>query len=179
MSAAREWSDLSAEARSAKVDAVAKQMVDARDDAQFAARIAARLPARRVRFNWLNPQLSGAAAIAFAVVLWFTRATPAPPASTIAMVPLRAAVDAVEPFRAELVAHMEPGTGLVEPVEPMEPMEPVDHERALPAAPAPGVITLGDLAPRELPALGTLTLDPLEVGELPLTGESFPPREFR
>lgn len=171
MSAAREWSDLSAEARSAKVDVVAKQLVDVQEDAELAARIASALPERRSRFFWLIPQLGAVAALVVAAVVWSNHEAPAPPLATIAMVPLRAAVDAVEPFRPI------ESLPLVR-IEPLEPLEPSDHERSLPAIEAPGVLAMSDLAPRDLPVVEALTLQPLEIGELPLTGESFPPREF-
>lgn len=162
------------------IDAVAKQMVDVRDDAEFATRIASALPERRSRLFWLIPQLGAAAAIVMTAVVWFNREAPAPQEAILALVPLRAPLDAVEPFRpVEPVARIEPvRTKPLEPLAPLEPLEPLDHERALPAVPAPAVLALSDLAPRELPEVGALTLEPLEIGELPLTGESFPPREY-
>ena len=184
MSAAREWSDLSAEARSAKVDEVATQMVEVRADAEFATRIVSSLPERRSRLFWLIPQLGAAAVVVVAVVVWLNREAPVPAETTIAMVPLRAPVDAIEPFRPTDSAFARRQSGglrrdrLVRPTVPDDIAVPVDHERALPAVEAPGVLAMSDLAPRELPAFEPLMLQPLEIGELPLTGESFSPREY-
>lgn len=165
---------MSADHLDRSIDAVAKRMVDVREDAEFAARIASALPVRRSRFFWLIPQLGAAAALVVAAVVWSNRDVPAPAETTIAMVPLRAAVDAVEPFRP--VEPLAPAVPVR--IRPLQPLERLDHERALPAVEAPGVLAFSDLAPRDLPDVAPLTLLSLEIGELPLTGESFPPREF-
>lgn len=165
---------MSADHLDRSIDAVAKKLVDVREDAELATRIASALPERRSRLVWLLPQLGAAAAIVMAAVVWFNREAPATPETTMAMVPLRAAVDAVEPFRpVEPLAPVVPVR-----IRPLQPLERLDHERALPAVEAPGVLAFSDLAPRDLPNVAPLTLPSLEIGELPLTGESFPPREY-
>ena len=176
---------MSADHLDRSIEAVAKQMVNVREDAEFATRIASALPERRWRFFWLIPQLGAAAAIAIAAVVWFNREAPAPPAPTIAMVPFAAPLDDIEPFRAKESAVARERSGelrrdLAVAAKDREggPLEPVDHERALPAVEGPAVLAFSDLRPRDLPEVLPLTLPSLEIGELPLTGESFPPREF-
>ena len=165
---------MSADHLDRSIDAVAKKLVDVREDAELATRIASALPERRSRLVWLLPQLGAAAAIVMAAVVWFNREAPAPPQTTMAMVPLRAAVDAVEPFRPiEPLAPVR-----TKGLEPLETLTLSDHERSLPAIEAPGALAMSDLAPRDLPNVAPLTLPSLEIGELPLTGESFPPREY-
>lgn len=175
--------DFSADARSAKadrldaaIDAVARRMVEVRDDADLATRIAGALPGRRWRFTWLIPPLAAAGALAIAVWLWTPRdratAPPLPAASTGEIAEMRARIEPVEP-----VEPLEPGT---EPLEPLEPLEPAssDHERSLAPVAVPVELALSTVTPRELPAMAPLTLEPLEIGELPLTAETFSPREF-
>jgi hypothetical protein len=183
---------MSADHLDRSIEAVAKRLVNVQEDAGFATRIASALPERRWRFLWLVPQLGVGAAIAIAAFVWFNREAPKLAETTIAMVPFRAPVDAVEPFRPIASAFARERSGELRrdlavaangreggPVAPAALATRVeDHERALPAVEGPAVLAFSDLGPRDLPGVAPLTLPSLEIGELPLTGEAFPPREY-
>jgi hypothetical protein len=184
----RRTGDLSAVARSAKVegaeadrldnaiDAVAARLTHVEDNDALAAQIIIALPERTSRLRWLIPQFAAIGAIAIAALVWTTRSTP----PAIARLP--AANLAPTTGFANVVAANEPGPALrtfsLEPLEPVEPLESLDgdHERSLPAIAAMHLLDFDSLAPVSLPEDARLTLEPLAIADLPLTADGFSPR---
>jgi hypothetical protein len=178
--------DLSAEARSAKVEArsakvdaaidrTAARMVAVPDDPEMVARIIGALPERSSRRGWLIPQFAALGAIVIAAVVWSTRERPASPAvlPSTEIAPATALPGVITP--------REPGTAFrTLPSEHPEPSEPLplssDFERSLPSLEIADTLMVSDVTPTELPASPALELAPIGVPDLPLTAESFPPR---
>ena len=179
--------DLSAEARSAKVDrlddaidAVAARMTRVEDNDVFATQIINALPERSIWDGWLfqswAPRLAMIAVVIAGGILWSNRGShesssgPSPIAGqpVAAFAPLVASVKEAAPNR----------TMPLERVERLEPMElsKVDFDRSLPAIAAMKTLELDSLAPVSLPEDAPLTLKPLEIADLPLTADSVSPR---
>ena len=184
--------DLSAEARSAKVDRldaaidqVTARMMQVRDDEELALRIASALPERSSRFSWLIPQFAAIAAFAIAAVVWTMRDTTTPsvlPSSGVAgLVGLPNTVAAIAPGTAVRTVPLESAfarlsSGELRRDRPLEPLDGADFERSLAPIEAMSAIVMNDVAPGELPASAALTLAPIEIIDLPMTAESFSPR---
>jgi hypothetical protein len=162
----------------AAIDQVARSLVDVRENADLAQRIAAALPERSApRWWWLMPQLAALGLAVAAVLVWTPRSHPPAPGVLPASAPAGLAT------LPEAVLASEPGTAVRTPVRtavrtPFEPVELSvvefpDHERSLPAVAGPEAIALGDLTPSALPATESLTLPSIAPVELALTTEQF------
>ena len=181
--------DLSAEARSAKVEArrakvdrlddaidqVASRLVAVPDDGEMTPRIVSALPERTSRLRWLIPQFAAIGALAIAAFMWTTRDNTAPAMATVPSsngVPLAVLANAV--------AANEPGTALrtmpLEPLEPLERLEPLserDHERALPAIEALSVLSVAEADTTDIALPASIGLASIDIADLKLTAESF------
>jgi len=180
--------DLSAEARSAKVDRldesidrVAARMTRVEENHALASQIINALPERSIWSGWLfhswAPRLAMVAILVTAGIVWNTRRsepiTPSP--LLIASAP---AISTPTTFMAA-VPELEPNrTKPMEPLELLEPVEPArpDFDRSLPSIAAVASLELDSLAPVSLPEDAPLTLKPLEIADLPLTADSISPR---
>ena len=106
--------ELSAEARSAKVDRldtaidhVASRMVAVPDDGEMTLRIVSALPERTSRLRWLIPQFAAIGVTVIVALVWTTRNEST---SEIAMLPSSAGTSMIG--LASPVAANEPGTPL-------------------------------------------------------------------
>jgi hypothetical protein len=162
------------------IDQVAARMVQVREDADLALRIAAALPERNTWFGWWShswaPRLAMIAIVVAAGLVWDKRgaienAPIEPPLARAqpmtALAPLVASVREAERSRTMPLEHLEP----VEPIELVS-----DFERSLEAIPAPDALVLQSLAAPSLPEDAPLTLEPLVIADLPLTAETISPR---
>ena len=179
--------DLSAEARSAKVDRldesidhVARHMVRVADADDLASKIISALPERVTWFGWLThswvPRLAMIAVVVASGIVWGNRREVSTPGTS----PLASSQAIVAP--TALVASVKEAapsrTTTLEPLELLAPLEPerVDHERSLPAISAVASLEFDSLATVSLPEDAPLTLAPLAIADLPLTAESISPR---
>jgi hypothetical protein len=183
--------DLSAEARSAKVDhldaaidAVAERLTRVSDDDELAQRIVNALPERVTWFGWLlhswAPRLAMVAVVVAAsgIIGGNRREVSTPDVSPLASsqpittpLPLAASVRAAAPNR----------TMPLERLQPAEPPEPSrsDFDRSLPSIGEVAALSIDSLVPASLPEDAPLTLRPLAIVELPLTAEPISPEEQR
>jgi hypothetical protein len=184
--------DLSAEARSAKVDhldeaidQVAARLTRVDDNDALAANIINALPERVSWFGWLfhswAPRLAMIAIVVAAGMVWGNRrevSTPiAPPLASVqpvaAPTALVAAVREAVPNRTMRLERLE----RLERVAPFAPSgQRVDFDRSLPAIAAVSPLEFGSLAPVSLSEDAPLTLAPLTIADLPLTAETISPR---
>ena len=173
--------ELSAEARSAKVDRldtaidhVASLMVAVPDGGEMTLRIGSALPERTSRLRWLIPQFAAIGVTVIVALVWTTRNEST---SEIAMLPSSAGTSMIG--LASPVAANEPGTPLrtmpLERLELLERLEPLegDHERALLPIEAVAALVVPSMSPIEIPATELLTIAPIAVSDLPMTAESF------
>ena len=191
--------DLSAEARSAKVDhldraidAVAARLTRVEQDDAFAQRIVNALPERSPT-HWWAPRLAFTAALAIGVSLVVLRMFDEVSTGVLRTFDegstgvLRAAV--VSSPAIQLAAAAPEHRTNVEPalitrrtiVEPPQNdrrtiVDVPDFDRSLEAIDALGALSLASVAPSVLPEDAPLTLPPLAIEELPLTAETISPR---
>ena len=161
------------------IDHVAKRLTHVEDDAVFASRVVASLPARTTWFGWLThswaPRLAMIAVVALGAALWNARRTTESPVRTATL----AGVPTVsEPSTFVASATREPLAPVrTTPVERLEPMEPLEPFVGLPSVEAPAALALNEVTPAPLADGAALSLPSLVIAELPLTAESFPQRD--
>jgi hypothetical protein len=178
--------DLSAEARSAKVDRlddaidqVAARMTRVDDDAELSTRIVAALPERSGwSLSWLVPRLAITAVLGLATATVLLRMFDDGSASVLGTFDGRSTNVPLAVAALEHRTYVEPasnvGRTIVEPLSNDRLNDP-DHDRSLPALEA-SVLTFDSLAPVALSEDALLTVEPLEIADLPLTADSFPQR---
>jgi len=168
--------DLSAVARSAKlddaIDQVAKQLTHVDEDAALAARIVAALPDRPTWFGWLigswTPRFAMIALI-IATGVFLNRAPKSVAsipgtliAGSFAPVTFVASVNP-EPPRTMPLEHLE----RVKPLEPLDVEKP-DHQFSLPSLASVAALSMKSLSPDALPEEGALSIAPLAIADLAL-----------
>jgi hypothetical protein len=162
----------------AAIDQVAARLVAVPDDGEMTLRIVSALPERTSRLRWLLPQFAAIGALAIAALVWTTRNSTAPAVTTLPS----SAVASITGFANGVVAD-EPGTVLrtmsLERLELLGRMEPTvpeasgDHERALPAIEALGVLSVAETETTEIALPASIGLASIDIADLKLTAESF------
>ena len=177
--------DVSAEARSAKVDhlddaidVVAARLTMVTEDVTLASRIADALPDRsRWSLGWLMPRLAITAGLAIAASLvvlrtfderstvvqrsFDERSTDVQLAASVAE--HRTLVERSSNARRTIVERSSNDRGTI---------DIPDFERSLEAIAPAASLALASLTPSELRDQGTLALEPLAIADLPLTAEN-------
>ena len=161
----------------AAIDQVAARLVAVPDDGEMTLRIVSALPERTSRLRWLLPQFAAIGALAIAALVWTTRNSTAPAVTSLPS----SAVASITGFANGVVAD-EPGTVLrtmsLERLELLGRMEPTvpesgDHERALPAIEALGVLSVAETETTEIALPASIGLASIDIADLKLTAESF------
>ena len=184
--------DLSAEARSAKVDhldraidAVAARLTRVEQDDAFRQRIVNALPERSPT-HWWAPRLAFTAALAIGVSLVVlrmfdegstgvqTNVQTNVPTNVPATVPTHALSN--DRLNAGPNARMNARLNDRPNDRPNDRLDVPDFDRSLEAIDALGALSLASVAPSVLPEDAPLTLPPLAIEELPLTAETISPR---
>ncbi len=183
--------DLSAEARSAKVDQldqaidhVAARLTHVTDDEGLALRIIETLPERSGwSLHWLMPRVAFTAllavATAYVVLRPFDDRSPTVLRTENASEPTVAASPIVERPANDSRTNVEPTLFVRRTAAERSPNESrtiEDHERSLDALEGPAALSLMTLGPSDLPSQGALIVEPLAIADLPLTAEPISPR---
>ncbi len=185
--------DLSAEARSAKVDrlddaidVVAARLTKVADDEDFAQRITSRLPERPGWSLWgLMPRVAlGAIVLAYVLTTVLTNVRRSfDDRSTIGQsndrpnASLNDRVNAPSNDRVNASSNVR-RTSVERSSNDRANDRPNDFDGSLPALAAASALRLESLAPVTLTEDAPLTLLPLTIADLPLTAETISPREI-